>query len=101
MTGVEGRLSSRRDRDPVRLRDFERSLRGVSYPDPPEADDLRDRRSRFGDPLRDILLFDTDPLRDLPLFGDELRDLTGEEERDACRDDGLDLESYRVQEVAG
>lgn len=100
MTGVLERLSSSRDRDAVRLRDLDLSLRGVSYPEP---DDLRGRLSRCGDVLRDDLPLDADVLCDLPLDGDEVRDLildgdgfrdrTGDDERDACREDGLDLES--------
>lgn len=98
MTGVLERLSSSRDRDPVR--DFDLSLRGVSYPEP-EVDDLRGRLSQWGDVLRDVrpldplcsLPRDGDEMRDLALDGDGLRDRTGDDDRDACREDGLDLES--------
>lgn len=75
----------------------------MSYPEPPDADDLRGCRSRFGDVPRDVLPFAIDPFRDFPLDGEGLRDLpldgeglcdrTGDEDRDACREDGLDLES--------
>lgn len=93
ITGVDGRLSSRREREPLLLRDFDLSPCGVSYPDPPDADDFRERRSRLGELPRDNRLLDIDPFRDLNRLGDEFRDLTGDEERDACREEGRDLES--------
>lgn len=97
ITGVEGRLSSSREREEERGGVLDRAA-DLSLPTPagelPETEDFRGFLPRDGELLRDVLLFVGEDGRDLhPLDGEELRDLTGDDERDAWRDEGLDLES--------